>query len=126
MHQNKDDLQSVLANMNYKYSDYFIYVNDDYVCENPLAGSFKCSAITLAILAESVSIAEKRRYVNILLTNGFQLTDMDLLIVKSEIYDNIPIEAKNNIILFSSSDLLTDAKLYIIKILIEQYNPLPC
>lgn len=79
------------------------------------------SILSAVILAKEVSIENK--FVKILLSHGFIPTKKDKLLQKLEIYESIPIDMKNKILLFMQpSDILNELKLYIVKQWIKIYK----
>ena len=110
MHQNEEDIYKVLRKNN-TYNRHFI--NDQY------------SAISAVLLAKFTSLKKKRRYIKILLSNGFQVSKGDRQMANYELYKQIfPIKKK--IMLFLSSNIFEDIKKYILRCLINQYDPLLC
>ena len=81
------------------------------------------SAITSVILAECVTIKEKRKFISILLSYGFKVTENDRLFSKLHLYESTPNMMKNKILLFlKTDDILPEIAYYIINCLINTYE----
>jgi len=88
------------------------------------------SAIGAAILAPEVSIESKRNFIAQLLNLGFKLTIKDRMLAEFVVYDSIPENEKEKMILFlREKDLLPEIKKTIVNCMIEPYRitswPLP-
>jgi hypothetical protein len=114
MHRDENEIYQILEQNN-NFNKYFINIS----------AKLSCSAVSAVILAKLVSIRRKRQFIKILLDNNFRITEGDKLLASVELYDNMSISLKNKIILFLLSDLLEDIKHHIIKLIINQDNPLP-
>lgn len=123
MHRNKDNIKQLLS-QEHKFNQYFVYLEEDKLSELPTDNNYPCSAISAVLVAEFVSLAEKRNYIKILLSNGFQVTLGDQLLAQLLIYQQFSTTFKQNIVLFLLSDIMPDIKTYTIQNLITYYNPL--
>lgn len=108
LHENKDDIHKL-----------FLDNNMLTICKNTVSN---CSAITSVILAECVTIKEKREFISVLLSYGFRITEKDILFAKLHVYESIPDITKNKILLFLKCwTILPEIAYYIINCLVNTY-----
>lgn len=100
-----------------------IRIREKYI----IVDKIKYSAITVRLLRND-PIEQKRDDIKILLAYDFKLTDGDRSMINLDIFNNIPIDVKNNVMLLFRMDLLDEVKLsvldYLVSMLRTQYDPL--
>lgn len=75
-----------------------------------------------AVILSSNELCKKRRFIVILLSYGFKITKHDKELSNLEVYENISINLKNNVMLFLANEkLLPELKIEIVQILIYKY-----
>lgn len=105
------------------YEDVHELLKDQDILNLYKEGHGNYSVYTPIILAEEVSVRNKRKFVKILSSYGFIPTANDIMIQKLEIYESISIDVKNKVILFlQTRNILPEIKWNIVEQLVLFYK----